>query len=580
VGIFLVAILLFSTMIPALVKAQELNYTNITVKQAKHMIKHTQNLVIIDVRNESEYNLGHLYNANLIPLDIVEWETNPRPLPTVPANDTILQDIYNRESARFKLWEHINDVIIIYCQIGARSELACQILIDQGFTNVYNMIGGITAWMEAGNRIYTTSYHATVDYINDDFVVDVNPFLLFQSQCTTCQNNNQSCSTVTNLPDENLTIIEETENSIMWLATQEINGTIIEFTINQTTVWHQDYSTGSINRTVTLLSTIYESEGNFSQKITLNSEIQHQEYNMTINTIIRPSDSQTYDSSITTIDYIPAGSKEIVTTELVNFTSSITLSQLYEGISKAVHEIGKEYKHSEDENLTVFHDRYKDIKRETRKLSIIVENDLSDYDKEILKSAAIIQDVQYPCVAQQIVCAILTGITCTVACLFSFSIACFFCIAYEPLIIEFGCAQIYGEYCSSDQSTAPRYPIDVWSETFGTGNVAYENNALGGGRDGQFAIITAPNTGDHGKLFVQFDDYGLGKIHFYGAGAASILYFYVHYGGDYQYAGSVYVTSETEYYGTYIGWPNYYDHGVIVGVYPCYAYIDSISAGR
>ncbi len=107
-------------------------YEDISVDAAYKMIKKARrNLVILDVRNQSEYNLGHLYSAVLIP-------------------------VYELEDRIGELQEHMNDPIIVYCKAGSRSQIACQILASNGFTKVYNMLGGITAWIEAGYPIYTT----------------------------------------------------------------------------------------------------------------------------------------------------------------------------------------------------------------------------------------------------------------------------------------------------------------------------------------------------------------------------------------------------------------------------------------
>lgn len=78
----------------------------------------------MDVRNESEYNLGHLYDAVLIP-------------------------VYELENRISELQAHINTPIIVYCKAGSRSQIAYQILANNGFTKVYNMLGGITAWIKS-----------------------------------------------------------------------------------------------------------------------------------------------------------------------------------------------------------------------------------------------------------------------------------------------------------------------------------------------------------------------------------------------------------------------------------------------
>jgi len=75
-------------------------------------------LVILDVRNQSEYDINHLYGAFLVPLHELEARIG-------------------------ELDEYVHNEIIVYCVSGGRSEIASGILAEYGFTKVYNMIGGI-----------------------------------------------------------------------------------------------------------------------------------------------------------------------------------------------------------------------------------------------------------------------------------------------------------------------------------------------------------------------------------------------------------------------------------------------------
>lgn len=94
-------------------------YTDVTVMQAKAMIDSDPSLVILDVRNQSEYITGHIRNAKLIPL--------------FQLNDSLNQ----LDPA---------DHILVYCRAGYRSATASQILAADNFTHIYNMLGGITDW--------------------------------------------------------------------------------------------------------------------------------------------------------------------------------------------------------------------------------------------------------------------------------------------------------------------------------------------------------------------------------------------------------------------------------------------------
>lgn len=98
-------------------------YTDIDVVTAHNMItagKHP-NLIILDVRAQSEYDKGHLKNAILMP-------------------DTELKSRID------ELLQYKDIEIIVYCHIGARSAEASSILDSNSFTKVYNVLGGIKAW--------------------------------------------------------------------------------------------------------------------------------------------------------------------------------------------------------------------------------------------------------------------------------------------------------------------------------------------------------------------------------------------------------------------------------------------------
>lgn len=81
-------------------------------------------LLILDVRTQSEFDAGHLEHAILLPYDEI--------------------------GSRFaELLEYSNISILVYCRTGNRSGIASDELITHGFTSVYNMLGGISTWIAA-----------------------------------------------------------------------------------------------------------------------------------------------------------------------------------------------------------------------------------------------------------------------------------------------------------------------------------------------------------------------------------------------------------------------------------------------
>lgn len=47
-----------------------------------------------------------------------------------------------------------NDLIVVYCTIGARSETIGERLMKSGYNNVYNLYGGIIEWKNLGYPVY------------------------------------------------------------------------------------------------------------------------------------------------------------------------------------------------------------------------------------------------------------------------------------------------------------------------------------------------------------------------------------------------------------------------------------------
>jgi phage shock protein E len=109
--------------------AQQLGYKTISVSDASAMIQSSSNLLVVDVRTPQEYAQGHLKGAINIPL-----------------SDLPLQ-IGGLDR---------NRPILVYCRTGYRSAQASAILVKAGFTQVYSMEGGITAWINSGYPTATT----------------------------------------------------------------------------------------------------------------------------------------------------------------------------------------------------------------------------------------------------------------------------------------------------------------------------------------------------------------------------------------------------------------------------------------
>ncbi len=131
-------------------KVNAQTYTNISVQTAFDMIGNkTQypNLIILDVREQWEYNENHLCNSTLIPLS----EISSRISELEPYKDT---------------------EIIVYCRSGSRSAQASQNLADNhNFTKIYNMLGGINAWITVGYDVCEGKPQPTIIFYSKPFLL-------------------------------------------------------------------------------------------------------------------------------------------------------------------------------------------------------------------------------------------------------------------------------------------------------------------------------------------------------------------------------------------------------------------------
>ncbi len=94
------------------------NFEFITAKQAQTLLENDQNVTLLDVRTIEEFKTGHLRDAQLIPLSVLEKNLNK----------------VNK-----------NKKVIVYCRSGNRSVAASRILEKNGFVplNVKHGIVGL-----------------------------------------------------------------------------------------------------------------------------------------------------------------------------------------------------------------------------------------------------------------------------------------------------------------------------------------------------------------------------------------------------------------------------------------------------
>jgi len=99
------------------------NVQQLNVNEAVRLMNDDE-VVILDVRESSEYSSGHIKNSVHIPISALNKRIN--------------------ELEKFK-----NKKVLAYCRSGSRSNSACRTLSKQGFESVSNMSGGILSWTNA-----------------------------------------------------------------------------------------------------------------------------------------------------------------------------------------------------------------------------------------------------------------------------------------------------------------------------------------------------------------------------------------------------------------------------------------------
>lgn len=96
------------------------SYQQITQEEAKEMMD-TQEVIVLDVREQNEYDSGHIPGAVLLPVGTIDEDTAAA---VIPEKDS---------------------TVLVYCRSGNRSKTASSALAELGYTNIYEF-GGINTW--------------------------------------------------------------------------------------------------------------------------------------------------------------------------------------------------------------------------------------------------------------------------------------------------------------------------------------------------------------------------------------------------------------------------------------------------
>lgn len=97
-----------------------IHYKAVSAEDAQQILG-TFSPLVLDVRTPKEYKMGHLDGSRLIPVQELKTRIN-------------------------ELDAYKHDPILVYCATGNRSTVASKLLIDSGFTRIFNLRHGIVDW--------------------------------------------------------------------------------------------------------------------------------------------------------------------------------------------------------------------------------------------------------------------------------------------------------------------------------------------------------------------------------------------------------------------------------------------------
>ena len=120
-GMILLALVLSLSGCGAALQESSADYQQITAEEAKEMIDTLDDEIILDVREQDEYDTKHIPDAILLPVGMIDEDTAAG---VIPEKDS---------------------VVLVYCRSGNRSKTASNKLAQLGYTQVYEF-GGINDW--------------------------------------------------------------------------------------------------------------------------------------------------------------------------------------------------------------------------------------------------------------------------------------------------------------------------------------------------------------------------------------------------------------------------------------------------
>ncbi|WP_111682230.1 rhodanese-like domain-containing protein [Winogradskyella tangerina] len=116
---------------------EDYNTESIPYIKVENLALNETSTILLDAREIKEYNTSHLKGAIHVGYD--EFDISK-----------VTQTVSDKSSK-----------IVVYCSIGIRSEDIAEELKKEGYTNVYNLFGGIFEWKNNDHTIYDNSNQPT-----------------------------------------------------------------------------------------------------------------------------------------------------------------------------------------------------------------------------------------------------------------------------------------------------------------------------------------------------------------------------------------------------------------------------------
>lgn len=114
------------------------NLKNVPYMSVETLALPKTDVILLDAREPKEFDVSHLENAICVGYNKFKLEETLSKLP-----------------------EDKNAKIVVYCSLGIRSEVVADKLIKAGYTNVYNLYGGIFEWKNANFKVVDSSGNST-----------------------------------------------------------------------------------------------------------------------------------------------------------------------------------------------------------------------------------------------------------------------------------------------------------------------------------------------------------------------------------------------------------------------------------